>query len=352
MRHANRSFVVVTLAAAALLGVACTTNSSVDTNNGVQTTGAGGSGAGATGGTSAAGTGGTSAAGTGGTSSLGGAAGTTSLGGSGGTTSGGAAGTSATGGAGPAAALVRYAHLVPDGPAIDLCFRPCVGGNCNGGSFTDGTQIGPIFAKNGDAGKFYFPGVSLHTEIADGTWQIRVVVGDAKDCATSLNVIADQQKSFVAGHAYTFALVGEVAKGVAVTLSDEPSFPVDGKVGYRVFNGLTQSPPVDFGVLEAGMNFVPLAEGKNIVAFTPSVMVPDQPSTSQPAFIVSGTTTLVATGIGFTSKANEEWSIFLAGTKAGDPTAQKLPQIVRCDENDTTPEAGTNNIATCTYGSM
>lgn len=350
MRHAHRSLVVVTFAAGAVLAVACTT-SPVDTNNGVQTQGTGGSGAGATGGTS-----GTGAGGSAGTTSLGGAAGTSSLGGAAGTSSlGGAAGTTSAGGAGGTSggALLRFAHLVPDAPAFDLCFRECAPGSaCKTGSFTDAGVIGPIFSKGGDLDKFYFPGISLRLEIGEGTWETRVVAHDAKDCSTPLGIIGDQQKSYVTGHSYTLAFVGEVAQGVAITLSDEPSFPLDGKVGYRVFNGLTASPKVDFGVLETGSNFVPLAAGAGIVAFTPSVMVPDDPSTSQPAFIANGTTTLLATGIGFTSKANEEWSIFAAGTKVADPEPAKRPQVVRCDENDTTPEAGTTNIQKCTYGSM
>jgi hypothetical protein len=347
MRHTH----LFALAAIGLVGIACTT-SDVGTDNNVQTQGGGPTG-GTTGaaGSGTAGTAGTSStAGTGGTSSTAGTGGTSSTAGAGGRagTGTGGTGTGGTGGAGggsAATALVRFAHFVPDGDAYDVCFRPCPGNDCKAGSWSDAGVQGPVFSGNKDANQFYYPGVSLFFEVDAGTYEIRTVAGAATSCATAVPGIADQTQSFTESHSYTYALIGTVAQGVNVTLSDEPSFPVDGKVGYHVFNALTATGKTDFGINETA-GFVPLAMGIN--PFAKSTPVQDQPTTGAPTFLAAGTNNAVGSGVSQTFNANDEYSVFIYGTKLGDKTP---PGVAVCWDNDPkgTPLTGTTTLANCTY---
>ena len=319
-------------AAIGVLGIACTT-SNVDTSNDVQTQGGGN-----TGGTSAAGAGGSATAGSAGT-------GGSDTAGSGGTGVAGSAGTGGAGGSAPTS-LVRFVHLVPDAGAYDICFRPCPNNDCKQGTWSDATVQGPIFSGNKDANQFYYPGVSVFFEPEAGTYELRTVDGAATNCATAATGVTDTAQSFIASHSYTYALIGTVAQGVSVTFSDEPSFPFDGKVGYHVFNALTATGNVDFGINES-TGFVSLAMA--VKPFAKSTAVEDIPSTGSPAFIASGTTSLVAGGVSQTSKANEEYSVFIYGTKLGD--TKTPPGVAVCWDNDPSGAAlmGTTTIANCKY---
>ncbi len=148
-------------------------------------------------------------------------------------------------------AHLRVAHLVPDAPAADICFRPH---DMPSAPFS----IGPMLkAKGGSAGLAYGQ-VSSYFELPAGTYDVRTVAPNAADCASSIGLAdALNLPSLVGGSYTTYAAMGLV-QGSATTkiYSDERSVS-SGKTKLRFIYASPGGAPVDVGT-GMGESFIPL----------------------------------------------------------------------------------------------
>lgn len=350
----KRALMNTTLAALTFCGAlaildGCTTDTT-DSTNSVNTIngGSGGSSAGSagTGGTTAgaggttAGAGGSTAgaggstAGTGG-STAGAGGSTAGTGGTGGTTAGsGGAGAGGVGGSAPTS-RIRFAHLAPDVGEIDLCFRPS-----GSADWTEKNAYGPFFKSSGATDSFYFPGVSIYTDITEGQWDFRFVAKDAADCQTAFSdSFADQTGQIGANKSYTLALEGDLAAQLKFAIYPDQT-PAAGKVGYQVINALTQTGNIDFGLTDVSdpNNQLFNAVVTNVLALgADSQGNADASPNAIPTAIKAGTTPAVPVGISpaIVSVAGDQYAVFVAGTKLDDATAGLRPQLIFCRNDNT-----------------
>jgi GMP synthase (glutamine-hydrolysing) len=349
---------------------------------GTSTAGSGGTGTAGTGtaGTSTAGAGGTDAAG--GTSAAGAAGtgtagtGTAGTGTAGTSAAGGSAGTGSAGGPTTGTSRIRFVHVVPDlfdaaGNVIptDICFRPCADQVCNDSAGNDAAWtatnvVGPFFDKSGATNEFYYPGVSIYTEIDEGTWELRLVNAASADCSAANKVASASDQVLTAGanNSYSVLLEGENSKAIKFSAHIEHAPPAAGKVGLTAYNSMTESDPdnvntVDFGLLDSANNFTPVAGAENIVALAASGYGEVDPNASTSfAFIkdagAATTGSLVYASPPFQIDANEWYHVFLHGTKTSETDTKKQPSTIVC-RGDANNEPADNTITiskSCVYG--
>ena len=181
----------------------------------------------------------------GGSSTGGSSAGGNSMGGS---SSGGEGG---GGGAAPAAARVRFIHLSPDGPAVDLCLIP-----------SDGPPIGPLLENLSlePAGLGYL-GATSYLEVPAGGYQAVLLEAAGTNCeGPTLPAQLDLQLE--ADSSLTVTASGMVAGSAGeqalqlISYSDDTA-AITGMVRQRFINQLVGAPSLSLGQ-DAGKNFVPL----------------------------------------------------------------------------------------------
>jgi hypothetical protein len=317
-----------------LLGAAlfagCVVESSENTT--VDPSGVGGNN---TGGTTAAGAGGTSAgaageagtagvageggsAGVGGEAGAAGEAGMAGAAGEGGTAGiGGAAG---SGGEAPASDL-RFAHLVHDLGAIDVCVKP-----------VSGTEWqGPIFASAKAGDQFYFPGVSAYLQVDAGQWEVRAVAEGAADCNTPLPGFSDQPMNFGADRSYTVAFLGTASTVIKVTQVEDRAAPAEGKVGYQALSALTGVDPTTFGLLdEESGDLFPVAA--NVTPLFGDVKGEADPANLRPTWVVveGENAKLVAQSPARETKAGEVFATFVHGTSLAETKPELKPAAIIC----------------------
>lgn len=157
------------------------------------------------------------AAGSAGSAGKGGSAGSAGKGGSAGSAGaggkGGSAGSSSDGGAdaptdgegGATIANVRFAHLSPGAPAVDVCLA------------THGTTVftGPVLSGQGVLTGLPYATVTKYQTVAPGQYDVRIVAAGATSCATALGGLPDQTNlpAIPANGAVTIAALGELLPG-------------------------------------------------------------------------------------------------------------------------------------------
>ncbi len=166
------------------------------------------------------------------------------------------------GGATPGA-LVRFAHLSPGAPAVDIC----IGARGLPGSF-----VGPMLRRllpetDADAsptGGIQYSQVSSYFELPAGTYDVRFVPAGARDCTTSPIADVNTLPPLVAGAPATIAMMGEIAGvGDAAfalrSFTDETSAPPT-RAALRFVHASPGLPPLALGVgSSAAGNFEHLA---------------------------------------------------------------------------------------------
>jgi hypothetical protein len=129
-------------------------------------------------------------------------------------------------GPGPAAALTRVAHLVPNAPAVDLCVYFTAGGAFVAGT----TPIGPLAERAGTSGGIPFRGVSSYVNLFTAAAEYTVRVYAETDVPTDCPAFDDdavapmlaatiEPGSLVAGRYYTIGAVGFLDEA-----GDDPSW--------------------------------------------------------------------------------------------------------------------------------
>jgi Domain of unknown function (DUF4397) len=156
----------------------------------------------------------------------------------------------------PGPAHVRFAHFVPDAPALDFCLKP------------DGVAaFGSPFV--GGAGMSY-PSMSSRTDVDAGTYSVRLVPGGATSCATSLNGLGDITGLNLDGDGTpTLALIGRLTGSGTPALTmqaynDKTTPTPSGGVSLRGINVAPGSTAQDVGVVSgsgAGSLFQAFATG-------------------------------------------------------------------------------------------
>jgi hypothetical protein len=329
--------------------------------------GAGGMAAGA-GGDTAGGAGGDTAGGAGGLAGAGG-----SVAGAGGDTAGGAGGSAAgAGGAGAGgsaagaggagggsgAARIRFAHLAPDVAAVDFCFRPA-----GAADWSPDHAFGPFFEESGDPNSFYFPGISIYTDINAGSWEFRLVEAGSLDCLTSFtDSLADQTGTIVGGQSYTLTLEGELATKLQVKAYPDQYPASSGQVSYQVFNALTATGPIDFGMTDTSdpQNALFSTIVAKVQPLGPDLEAQAAPTAdATPTAIKSGSSPAVVTGFAphVVTEAGDQYSVFVVGTSNADETVSLRPSLIFC-RNDNTNAIDQTNInkgqliatRSCCYG--
>jgi len=145
----------------------------------------------------------------------------------------------------PGPAHVRFAHFVPDAPALDFCLKP-EGVAAFGSPFVGGAGMS-------------YPSMSARTDLDAGTYSIRLVPGGATSCATSLNGLGDITGLNLDGDGTpTLALIGRLTGTGTPALTmqaynDRTSPTPSGGVSLRGINVAPGSNPQDVGVVSASL---------------------------------------------------------------------------------------------------
>jgi hypothetical protein len=177
--------------------------------------------------------------------------GTTTTSGSGGGGGEGGGSTTGSGGAPPVqAALVSFAHLSPDAPAIELCVS------------TGEDFFGPVLQGLGVAYSLKYRDVLAPVQIPAGPNTFRIVPADATSCDTPLSDSLDATVPTMPGKAYTLMVVGRTsppddASAIQMKGLDADLTPTSGKLKLRFAHVSTSAPNLDLGI-GSDSNFQPL----------------------------------------------------------------------------------------------
>lgn len=151
----------------------------------------------------------------------------------------------------PAQMKLRVAHLSPDAPAVDVCLSPA-------GTGRFGAPV--IEQAGGEAGLAYGQ-VTRYLDVDAGGYDVRIVSGDATDCATPI-VPDTTGVTLEAGRTITVAATGLAAPGAGqpgfalVAFVDETQVAA-GKAKVRFVHASPGTPAVDVGA-GSGASFAPL----------------------------------------------------------------------------------------------
>ena len=140
-------------------------------------------------------------------------------------------------------AQVRFAHLSPNKPPIDLCMA------VHGTGLFNGPLLKPVGVV---ATGLAYGQVSKYLSVAPGSYDVRVVDGGATTCADSL-FDTTTLPAFIAGDAVTVVSTGLIPPQVGdpnaftvVAYSDDRSAPA-GKTQARFIHAAPVTPALDFG---------------------------------------------------------------------------------------------------------
>lgn len=142
-------------------------------------------------------------------------------------------------------AWIRFGHLAPDVPAIDICVRPS--GTADWGN--------PVLAANGITGGLSYPAMSRVVYVAPGSLDFRAVAAGG-NCATPIG--GDLTAQTIDAHGtYSIVAVGELAPGSAGPYRlqqyiEHAEAPAAGKARLRFTNVIPNSPPIADGVVTDG----------------------------------------------------------------------------------------------------
>lgn len=135
----------------------------------------------------------------------------------------------------PGAQSLRFAHLVPDGPAIDLYL------------VSEAEElIGPLFGSE----DFAFPAVSTYGELEAGTYDVLVVLpgGEPEEAIAAFEGLEVGDGGFVTVGA--IGLLGDDSFGL-ITYEDDLAAPEAGSGAITFVHTAPDAPAVDVGALVA-----------------------------------------------------------------------------------------------------
>jgi hypothetical protein len=251
----------------------------------------------------------------------------------------------------PVRAFVRFAHLSPDAPAVDVCVRPV-------GSST-WVGVTPTLRSLGATAGLSFAQVTRYLALTPGQYQVRLVAPGSLTCIAALGGLPDVTLTSLPGGArITVAAAGRLAPppgtpGLLLrTAVDGNTRPALGRIHLRFAHFSPGAPNVDAGIL-SGASFTPVFTNVafgNIAAPTGSEPVtgylPTAPLAGATLQVrAAGTSTAVLTIPGVSLPATVSRgtavSLFAVGLVGGSG-AQRLSALV-C--NDRVPAAGV--LASC-----
>ncbi|HUM09324.1 MAG TPA: DUF4397 domain-containing protein [Myxococcaceae bacterium] len=149
----------------------------------------------------------------------------------------------------PGPGQLRVAHLIPDGPAIDVCLKPDT-------AAAFGT---PLVGGGG----LSYPSLSTRSGFDAGTYSVRLVQGGSTSCSSTLNGLGDVSASISADAPQTLVLTGRLTGSGSPSLTvkvigDRTAAAPSGSVLFRGMNAAPGSNPQDMGVV-ASQLFSPFA---------------------------------------------------------------------------------------------
>jgi hypothetical protein len=236
-------------------------------------------------------------------------------------TGGNAAGGEGGGGGAPATASLRFIHLSPDGPALDLCLIPA-----------DGPPIGPLLENQSlEPGGLGYLGATSYLEVPAGGYQAVLLEAAGTDCdgpalPAQLDLQLEAESSLtVTASGMVAGSAGEQALQL-LSYSDDTA-GITGKVRQRFINQLVGAPALSLGE-NAGKNFVPLFTD---VAFSQvgdaggqPYLLTDPQSNIELSLRATGATTDLLTVGGIFIPANEVITSFAVGNLDQQPAAIKV----------------------------
>jgi hypothetical protein len=218
---------------------------------------------------------------------------------------------------------VRIAHLVPDGPPADVCYKPA----------GQTSFIGPLL---GGADAIKYPEVSAYLQMDSGQIVLRIVSAGAQDCSTVMPGLMDIGYSFAKDVFYTLAAMGEAAGGspdpVAIYTLTDPSIAPASMARVRFVHAAPGLGSVDPG-LGAGSTFTPV--WTNVPFHTVAVSggqpyTDTSPLTHQLASVRKSGSSADLTTLYFDAPAGAVESLFFIG-KAG--SAVTPLRVLVCTDN-------------------
>lgn len=234
---------------------------------------------------------------------------------------GNSAGGESGGGGAPAEARIRFIHLSPDGPAVDMCLIP-----------SDGPPIGPLLENLSlePAGLGYL-GATSYLEVPAGGYQAVLLEAAGTNCeGPTLPAQLDLQLE--ADSSLTVTASGMVAGSAGeqalqlISYGDDTA-AITGKVRQRFINQLVGAPALSLGE-NAGKNFVPLFTD---VAFSQvgdaggqPYLLTDPQSNIELSLRATGATTDLLTVGGIFIPANEVITSFAVGNLDQEPAPIKV----------------------------
>ena len=235
------------------------------------------------------------------------------LGGSAGSSFGGSGGSSGSSGSNPGDddyADVRFVDLIPDSSSVDICLQ-----DANGSGIWNGPLASVTYGIGTD--QFYYPTITRYVALPTGTWNIRLVDGQATSCDSPL--ATDQQATFQKDVGYSVVFEGYRDSFSIQSVVDRGA-PKSGTTGWQAVNALTNQGSVDFGLLNGSEYVGTILD--NLVPYTNGDAGDADPSTIRPAFILSSDQkTLVAYGPDLNAEVGQVHEVFLHGVNYSDTTA-------------------------------
>jgi hypothetical protein len=216
----------------------------------------------------------------------------------------------------PAKAQVRLGHLLPGGPAVDVCAKP--------------TTAEAFLAGNGQRiGSGTFPSISASLGLAADSYDLKVV---AKDAGCNAAAVVTGATGALATDAFVTAAVStddaDATKTKIFFFANETTAPATGLSKLRLIHLGVGAPAIDAGVYVAATKVVSPKLFTNAAYGTVAANVLDKKGYLETAPITNMVLGITATGTeaalkktsaGVSTNADEIQTLFAIG-KLGDPT--------------------------------